>query len=135
MIPRMISRPKSLGAKTLNCNFYEIDQQLQAEQENGYTWDDPMVILNPYQISPLTAVVLFDTEEEYGVRFTVKGKTAAADISGEIDAASSHRVPIIGLYPGEDNTVVLELLDDSGRVKDSGDYYPQQELYQSLLRM
>ena len=106
-------------AKTLVATSYEIDQQLQAEQENGYTWDDPMVILNPYQISPLTAVVLFDTEEEYGVRFTVKGKTAAADISGEIDAASSHRVPIIGLYPGEDNTVVLELLDDSGRVKDS----------------
>ena len=105
--------------KTLVATSYEIDQQLQAEQENGYTWDDPMVILNPYQISPLTAVVLFDTEEEYGVRFTVKGKTAAADISGEIDAASSHRVPIIGLYPGEDNTVVLELLDDSGRVKDS----------------
>ena len=49
----------------------------------------------------------------------MKGKTAAADISGEIDAASSNRVPIIGLYPGEDNTVVLELLDDSGRVKDS----------------
>ena len=106
-------------AKTLVATSYEIDQQLQTEQENGYTWDDPMVILNPYQISPLTAVVLFDTEEEYGVRFTVKGKTAAADISGEIDAASSHRVPIIGLYPGEDNTVVLELLDDSGRVKDS----------------
>lgn len=105
--------------KTLVATSYEIDQQLQAEQENGYTWDDPMVILNPYQISPLTAVVLFDTEEEYGVRFTVKGKTAAADISGEVDEASSHRVPIIGLYPGEDNTVVLELLDDSGRVKDS----------------
>ena len=105
--------------KTLVATSYEIDQQLQAEQENGYTWDDPMVILNPYQISPLTAVVLFDTEEEYGVRFTVKGKTAAADISGEIDSTSSHRVTIIGLYPGEDNTVVLELLDDSGRVKDS----------------
>ena len=119
MIPRMISRQKSLRRKHWWQPPDEIDQQLQAEQENGYTWDDPMVILNPYQISPLTAVVLFDTEEEYGVRFTVKGKTAAADISGEIDAASSHRVPIIGLYPGEDNTVVLELLDDSGRVKDS----------------
>ena len=75
-------------AKTLVATSYEIDQQLQTGQENGYTWDDPMVILNPYQISPLTAVVLFDTEEGYGVRFTVKGKTAAADISGEIDAAS-----------------------------------------------
>ena len=98
---------------------YEIDGQLQAEQENGYTWDDPMIIVNPYQIAPLTAVVLFDTPDSSGVRFTVKGKTEAADISGEIEHSVSHRVPVIGLYPGMENTVVLELLDDSGNVTDT----------------
>ena len=98
---------------------YEIDQQLQAEQENGYSWEEPMVIQNPYQIAPLTAVVVFDTPEECGVHFTVKGKTEAADISGEVDAATSHRVPVIGLYPAEENTVVLELLDENGQVTDS----------------
>ena len=66
---------------------YEIDQQLQAELENGYSWEAPMVIQNPYQASPLTAVVIFDTKEECAVRFTVKGKTEAADISGEVEAA------------------------------------------------
>ena len=98
---------------------YDIDQQLQAEQDNGYTWEEPMVIQNPYQIAPLTAVVIFDTPEECGVRFTVKGKTEAADISGEVDPAVSHRVPIIGLYPNEENTVVLELLDENGKTTDS----------------
>ena len=100
-------------------NSYEIDQQLQAEQDHGYTWEEPMVIQNPYQISPLTAVVLFNTREECKVRFTVKGKTESANISGEVDAAFSHRVPVIGLYPAMDNTVVLELLDESGNVTDS----------------
>ncbi len=57
---------------------YEIDQQLQAELENGYSWEEPMVIQNPYQVSPLTAVIIFDTKEECAVRFTVKGKTEAA---------------------------------------------------------
>ena len=98
---------------------YDIDQQLQAEQDNGYTWEEPMVIQNPYQIAPLTAVVVFDTPEECGVRFTVKGKTEAVDISGEVDPAASHRVPIIGLYPNEENTVVLELLDENGKTTDS----------------
>lgn len=51
---------------------YEIDQQLQAELENGYSWEEPMVIQNPYQVSPLTAVIIFDTKEECAVRFTVK---------------------------------------------------------------
>lgn len=53
---------------------YEIDQQLQTELENGYSWEEPMVIQNPYQVSPLTAVIIFDTKEECAVRFTVKGK-------------------------------------------------------------
>ena len=98
---------------------YEIDRQLTAEQENGYTWDDLIAIVNPYQIAPLTAVILFDTPQECGVRFTVKGKTEEADISGEVDAAVSHRVPVIGLYPGMENTVLLELLDENGEVTDS----------------
>ncbi|MFR3947848.1 MAG: aryl-sulfate sulfotransferase N-terminal domain-containing protein [Ruminococcus sp.] len=78
-----------------------------------------MVIQNPYQVSPLTAVIIFDTKEECAVRFTVKGKTEAADISGEVEAAVSHRIPVIGLYPAMENTVVLELLDKSGKVTDS----------------
>ena len=98
---------------------YEIDQQLQAELESGYSWEEPMVIQNPYQVSPLTAVIIFDTKEECAVRFTVKGKTEAADISGEVEAAVSHRIPVIGLYPAMENTVVLELLDKSGKVTDS----------------
>lgn len=98
---------------------YAIDQQLQAEQENGYSWEEPMTIVNPYQIAPLTAVILFDTPEACAVRFTVKGKTEAADITGEVEAAVSHRVPVIGLYPGMENTVVLELLDADGNATDS----------------
>ena len=62
---------------------------------------------------------IFDTKEECAVRFTVKGKTEAADISGEVESAASHRIPVIGLYPAMENTVVLELLDKSGKVTDS----------------
>ena len=33
----------------------------------GYTFDEPNIIVNPYGISPLTALILFETEEEYDV--------------------------------------------------------------------
>ncbi|WP_419508332.1 aryl-sulfate sulfotransferase [Blautia sp.] len=97
----------------------EIDRQIEEERKNGYTWEEPLVVQNPFKYSPLTAVILFDTEEECEVRVTVKGKTEAADITGTTDAAVSHRVPVIGLYPGQENTVVLELLDASGKTTDS----------------
>lgn len=102
---------------TLVKTAYETDREIEEELNSGnHTWEEPMVILNPYKISPLTGVILFETEEEMSVRITVKGKTEAADITGETGYAFSHRVPVVGLYPSMENTVVLELLDQDGNV-------------------
>jgi hypothetical protein len=95
---------------------YELDKQLESLLVNeNYTFDKPMVIVNPFGISPLTALVLFNTEQEYGVRVTVKGNTEATDVVGKVDAKTHHRVPVIGLYPGKNNTVILELIDKNGK--------------------
>lgn len=97
-----------------------IDAEIEEELKNKeHTWENPMVLMNPYKISPLTAVIVFHTEESYGVGVTVAGKESANDISGEIDAATAHRVPIVGLYPGEENQVTLELLNEEGEVVES----------------
>ncbi|MCI7263155.1 MAG: aryl-sulfate sulfotransferase N-terminal domain-containing protein, partial [Clostridiaceae bacterium] len=86
---------------TLVAESKVIDDEIQTEVENGkHTWEKPMVLTNPYKISPLTAMVIFDTEESCKVRVTVKGKTEDTDISGTLDAATSHRVPVVGLYAG-----------------------------------
>lgn len=93
----------------------EADREITAESESGnYSLENPLVILNPYRISPLTGVVVFQTAEECRVRVTVKGKTEAADITGETAPGTEHRVPLIGLYPGTANTVELELLSREG---------------------
>ena len=92
----------------------QIDQQIEAEVQSGaYTFEEPEVIMDPYQISPLTGVAVFQTDEECRVRVTVKGKTKEADITGVTVKAKGHRVPIIGLYPKTENSVKLELLDDN----------------------
>ncbi|MDO5391528.1 MAG: aryl-sulfate sulfotransferase [Eubacteriales bacterium] len=105
---------------TLVAQSKVIDDEIQTEVENGkHTWEKPMVLTNPYKISPLTAVVVFDTEESCKVRVTVKGKTKDTDISGTLAAAASHRVPVVGLYAGTENTVLLELLDENDNVTDS----------------
>lgn len=111
----------SIGAEdTLVRTTYDIDQQIEAELTLGnYSLENPMVVLNPYKISPLTGLVLFQTEENCRVRVTVKGKTKEADISGELPAATSHRVPLAGLYPNMENMVILELLDTDGNVTET----------------
>lgn len=96
---------------------YQLDKQLESLlREGDYSIDDPMIILNPFGNSPLTAIILFKTDQEYGVRVTVKGNSKETDVVGNIDASSYHRVPVIGLYPDKNNTVVLELIDNSNKV-------------------
>ena len=90
-----------------------IDAFLMAEAEAGYSFEEPLVILNPYGSAPLSAVAIFTTEEEIGGTVTAKGKAAEDDISGAFPAAKLHFVPVYGLYNGGVTDVVLTL--DDGR--------------------
>lgn len=89
---------------------------IQAELENGYTFEDPLVVVNPYSLSPLSAAVGFDTDQETRIDVTVKGKDANADISHSFEESSTrHLLPICGLYAGYDNTVELTATTRDGQ--------------------
>lgn len=93
-----------------------IDAQVQNVLDtSGYTFDslkDSEIIVNAYGNSPLTALALFNTDEECTVRVTVKGDNDYTDVSATIDEpAKAHRVPIVGLYANRTNKVLIELLD------------------------
>ncbi len=89
----------------------KIDETLQAEQKRGYKFSDPFVTLNPYLISPLTALVMFNTDTATTVQLTVFGHDSKVDIKTTFPAATQHVLPIYGLYPGEKNNVELVLQD------------------------
>lgn len=82
-----------------------------------FRFESLLAIMNPYGLTPLSCLILFETEKECRVRYTVKGKTAACDFTytGE-RFTSRHRVPVFGLYAEYENRVVLELLDEKDEV-------------------
>lgn len=88
-----------------------VDEGLKQEIEAGYTFEEPSVILDPYNASPLTAVVIFTTEEEVGGTINVKGKLPENDIKGTFPKAKEHIVPVYGLYNGDTTQVELTLED------------------------
>lgn len=107
-----IQQTQSLEEQTV-----QIDEMIQAELDNGqYSFEEPLVIQNPYQNSPLTAVAVFNTEEESQIKVTVEGKTQENDITDTLDATKQHIIPIIGLYADMENNVLLEELDKDGNV-------------------
>lgn len=101
----------SLAAKT-QARDYVLEYMLQSGE---YTFDHMYVIRNPYGESPLVALALFVTDDACKVRVTAKGKTKETDYVSLLPATRKHRVPILGLYPDEENQVLIELLDDSDK--------------------
>lgn len=103
-----IETEKGLAVRTREREM-EISRMFEEEK---YPFDSPGVLVNPYDIAPLCAYILFYTEYECKVRFSVKGKTPDADITDYVDTACKwHRVPVYGLYADTENTVTIQLLD------------------------
>ena len=93
-----------------------IDRQAKAEEEflaefraGNYTINNPLVKLNPYLITPLTAVILFKTPIRTEATITVLGKEAAGNITHTFPAAKEHILPIYGLYADYANKVEIVL--------------------------
>lgn len=99
-----------------------IDEQLKVEYESGgYTLDDPFIVVNPYGISPLTALVMFDTDYEAQIKVIVHGHNENTDVTMSppegTQFSQKHLIPIYGLYAGEENKVEIQVLDKNGDVK------------------
>lgn len=90
----------------------------------GYTIDNPNVVLNPYDISPLSALVLFETEQEEAVKVTIKGKDALTTYTHTFEATKKHFLPIYGLYADKENEVVISYGKVSKTIKIKTDKLP-----------
>lgn len=91
-----------------------ITEQSEKEKEiksTGYTIDNPNVILNPYGNSPLTALVVFETEDEVSPEVTIVGKDELSTYTHTFDKGTEHYLPIYGLYADYDNTVIISYGD------------------------
>ncbi|MCR5797662.1 MAG: aryl-sulfate sulfotransferase [Eubacterium sp.] len=103
-------------SRTSQCKDWFLELELRSEK---WTFNKMLAVVNPYGESPLSAVVLFTTMMEYGVRVTVKGDIPETDIVSEYPRTKMHRIPVLGLYAGRTTDVVIEILDDNGDVCDS----------------
>lgn len=84
----------------------------QSELENkftsyGYTIDEPNIILNPYEISPLTALVMFETSDYVSPTVTVVGKSEKTTYTHTFKESKTHYLEILGLYPDYNNEVII----------------------------
>ena len=91
-------------------------------KQKHYSFDTMLILLNPFGISPLTALAVFCTDVPCKVRFTIqgiKGNTNETTVSETTPSLKTeHQVPIWGLYANYKNPVEMELLDENNQVLD-----------------
>lgn len=100
-------------------NYQDLTEQQYLEQyrDGDFTVQDPLIILDPYDTAPLTALVMFHTDEPTRVRVTVAGTDDNSSIARTYESyRTEHRVPVLGLYPDSANSVELQLETEDGDV-------------------
>lgn len=93
-----------------------IEKQSELEKEikiEGYTIDNPNIILNPYGNSPLTALITFKTEEKVTPKVTIKGKDKLTTYTHTFSETKEHYLPIYGLYADTENQIIIEYIENN----------------------
>lgn len=81
---------------------------LQNYQSGAYSIHNPYVAVDPYGISPLSAVALFSTSKPATISIEVEGKNGAKPVTQQFETVTTqHQIPIYGLYAGESTQVTL----------------------------
>lgn len=91
-----------------------VEKQLKLEQEflsdiNDYTFENPKIILNPYGISPLTALVIFKTNDLTTPTVTIKGEDDLSTYKYTFNQDNIHMLPIYGLYADKENDIIISI--------------------------
>lgn len=106
-----------ISYKLVNANIeLKAEQDIIAVQSNkeiyltpyGYTIDNPNIIVNPYGISPLTAIILFETPDYQMVTITIHGKDQNSTYTNTFESQKRHYIPIYGLYPNTTNKIDIK---------------------------
>lgn len=84
----------------------EVDKNINNYLKAGYTIDEPKILNNPYQLSPLTSLIIFTTEKEIEIKVSINGKYVTT-----MEKSKEHLIPIYGLKDDFENEIELSYDD------------------------
>ncbi|MFW5489883.1 MAG: aryl-sulfate sulfotransferase [Desulfovibrio sp.] len=78
--------------------------------------DNAHIVVNPYIINPLSALILFKTDKKVTATVTVHGKrNSREDITHTFAESTSHVIPVLCLYEGIETKVTVALSDGQSK--------------------
>jgi len=94
------------------------ENEFLVEFSNGdYTKENPYFVLDPYDMAPLSGLLMFDTPDTAEFKILIRGKTEEGNIEYVTSPGVSHIIPVYGLYPKTRNRIeIYELFDLDGYI-------------------
>lgn len=71
-------------------------------KSDKYTIKNPYIELNPYELSPLSAIIIFKTSKEETIKVKINSKVVTT-----MEASKTHIIPIYGLLENTTNNITL----------------------------
>jgi len=102
-------------------NHDEIHDEIMTTYENEeYSFDQPFVLQDPYDRAPLSALVMFETEEPSEITVTVEGETPETTLTHTYEGVNTdHEISVLGLYPETENQVTLTAETEEGETTEN----------------
>jgi len=83
-------------------------------------FENMAVLVDPFRLSPLTALIIFHTDMPCRLRYEVTSPLSKHPFVREFENyTTTHAVPIFGLCPDCENTVTVEIKDENNTVVNS----------------
>lgn len=119
------ANPDASQISSYNNEFLEEQKKMEKEikkdyDKDSYSLENPFIKLDPYNAAPLSALVLFETKEPSSIQLTIGLEKDEEVISKTFDEKKKkHELPILGLYPGKENTIKLKATNSKGEIEES----------------
>jgi arylsulfate sulfotransferase len=80
-----------------------------------YTFDEPFIIIDPYLMNPLSALVMFEVIKPADIEVTIVGDCYFSTFTYIKTVLGTHvEIPILGLYAGRENRIIIRILYTDG---------------------
>lgn len=90
-------------------NYLEFQKVVDSQIDSyGYSLDDPLVIIDPYDMNLLSAMIVFQTDDYVSPSVIVKGQNND-DIVYTYPKSRIHHLPVYCLYADYDNKVIIKV--------------------------
>lgn len=110
--PNVLTESRLIEVPSYDVLKWQADKEseiIQDYQAGDYSQDHPYIIVDPYQMNPLSALVIFNATQDDDYKMTVQGDQLYSTLNYIYHGHKGRvEIPVLGLYANRSNKITIE---------------------------